>query len=250
MARGRMLSKSLSTSVKRAALHEVAGPLAEFAQSLYDLLLAHADDFGREPGDLFTVKHRVDPASPRPLSDFAAALTALQQVGMIAWYDGLVDGLETQCIEIWNFERYQGGLQKRTKSRFPEPPPGSYRNFHEVLGMSNHTWFPSSPPSTPPLPLRKGTEGKGREEKGRELSTAPQTARGVENSSHSTSAEECVEVITTLVLKDILPMGLADNDLIEVTKSRCAQLHIPYNSGVVRKAIDSALVRRSLPSQP
>ena len=51
MARGRMLSKSLSTSTKRARLHRVLGPpcptcggsLAEFAQALYPLLVAHAD---------------------------------------------------------------------------------------------------------------------------------------------------------------------------------------------------------------
>ena len=74
MARGRMISKSLSTSERFAALHESAGKLAEFCQSLYPLLLAHADDWGCQQGDPFTIKHAVFPTSPRRLPEFTTAL--------------------------------------------------------------------------------------------------------------------------------------------------------------------------------
>src|SRR5688572_4202180 len=86
MARGRMISKSLSTSERFAALHESAGKLAEFCQSLYPLLLAHADDWGCQQGDPFTIKHAVFPTSPRRLPEFTTALKHLHNVGLITWY--------------------------------------------------------------------------------------------------------------------------------------------------------------------
>lgn len=117
MARGRMIAKSLSTSQRYAQLHQVAGRRAEFCQALYPLLIAHADDFGRLAGDVFTVKHMVVPTSPRSEADVGHALEALQKVGLIDWYDG--DG--RKCIQIWNFDAHQAGLHKRTRSAFPEP---------------------------------------------------------------------------------------------------------------------------------
>src|SRR5262245_34894028 len=103
MPRGRMISRSLSTSQKRAALHGVVPRLAEFAQALYPLLVVHADDFGRLQGDLFTVKNVVDPSSPRKLSEFETALQALAQVELIAWYE--VEG--RKFIQVNNFEQHQ-----------------------------------------------------------------------------------------------------------------------------------------------
>lgn len=117
MARGRMIAKSLSTSQRYAQLHQVAGRRAEFCQALYPLLVAHADDFGRLAGDVFTVKHMVVPTSPRSEADVGHALEALQRVGLIDWYDS--DG--RKCIQIWNFDAHQAGLHKRTRSAFPEP---------------------------------------------------------------------------------------------------------------------------------
>lgn len=253
MARGRILAKSLSTSEKRAQLHDVAGPLAEFAMSLYPLLIAHADDFGREAGDLFTVKHRIDPASPRSLADFSAALSALDRVGLIAWYTAEVDGLLRRCIEIRNFDRYQTGLQRRTKSLFPAAPSV---NFSEVHGTS--VKFPEIPPRARAEQNR--TEGKGTEEKGREGdrgvratalvpvptetadSAVPQTARDRQTDDDTRTAAENLAVITALFLNEILPIvGLPDSEYMEATKERCAALHIAYDSGTVRKAIDSAL---------
>ena len=60
------------------------------------------------------------------------------------------------------------------------------------------------------------------------------------------TAEQNVELITTLVLHDILPLNLPDSELDDVVKERCARLRIPYNSSVVRRAIESAQFRRHL----
>ena len=130
-----MVSKTLSTSQRFAALHIEIPKLTEFAQVLYMLLLTHSDDFGRQAGDSFTVKHAVVPTSPRRISAIETALAALRKVGLIAWYE--VDG--RKLIQIQDFDAYQTGLHKRTSSKYPE--------------------FPGTAGNVPP----KRTEQKGRE---------------------------------------------------------------------------------------
>ncbi len=145
MARGRMISKSLSTSEKFASLSDVAGALAEFCQTLYPLVVVHADDFGRLQGDAFTVKHTCFPTSPRTIAEFSDALANLHNVGLLRLYS-----VESKrYIQIENFDPHQQGLHKRTQSTFPEIP-GDSRKLPESIGNSG---------------LR---EGKGRELKGRE----------------------------------------------------------------------------------
>src|SRR3990167_4427944 len=127
MARGRMISKTLSTSVCFARLFDRYPEVAEFAQSLYPLLVAHADDFGREQGDVLTVKYRIHPRSPRSEADFELAMAALHNVGLIEWYDAR----GRQCYQICKFEEHQSGLHKRTRSQFP-PVPGISGKVPEV----------------------------------------------------------------------------------------------------------------------
>ena len=121
MARGRIISCSLSTSTKFYLLYKEAGPLAEFCQSLYPLLVIHSDDCGRFAGDAFTVKMKCHPASPRSLDEFETALEALRSVGMIE--RGIVDGVA--CLQIVAFDQHQSGLHKRTESKLPEVPRNS-----------------------------------------------------------------------------------------------------------------------------
>lgn len=119
MARGRLVSRTLGSSRKFAALLKQAGKLGEFCQVLYPLLVSNSDDFGRLAGDAFTVKHAVFPTSPRREPDFQAALVALHEVGLIRLYEGAGGEL---VIQIDNFIQHQPGLSKRTRSRFPDPP--------------------------------------------------------------------------------------------------------------------------------
>ena len=135
-----MISKSLSTSEKFAALSACDAELSEFCQILYLMLIPHSDDFGRLQGDPFTIKHQCLPASPRPVEDFQRALNLLHNAELVIWYQ--VSG--KQFVQITNFDPHQIGLHKRTKSTFPEFP-GKYRKRREI-------------PS----------EEKGREEKGTE----------------------------------------------------------------------------------
>jgi hypothetical protein len=121
VARGRMISKSLSTSQRYAQLAKVAGPLGEFSQALFPLMVAHADDFGRISGDAFTVKHLCHPTSRRSVSQFEVAILAMETVGLIAKSD---EG-GVNRIQINNFDDHQTGLHKRTASKFPEIPGNS-----------------------------------------------------------------------------------------------------------------------------
>jgi len=147
-----MISKSLSTSVCFARLFEVCPDLAEFAQSLYPLLVSHADDFGREQGDVLTVKYRIHPRSPRSEQEFERAIHALHDVGLIVWYEAK----GRRCYQVVKFDDHQTGLHKRTKSAFPAVP-GNSGNFPESPGQLKRT-------------EEKRTEGKGTEQ---ETSSTP-----------------------------------------------------------------------------
>lgn len=138
MARGRLVSRTIGSSRKFAALHRTAGELAEFAQTLYPLLIACSDDFGRQAGDAFTVKLVVFPSSPRTEDEFRLALASLASVGLVHWYEATGG----QVVQIVEFDEHQPGLHKRTASKFP-PFPGN---------------FPAIPSQ------EKGTEEKGTEE--------------------------------------------------------------------------------------
>lgn len=151
MARGRMISKSLSTSRRFVALHDRAGAGAEFAQVLYVLLTAHADDFGRMAGDAQSVKLLAVPGSPRNFREVQEALDHLNAVGLIECY-AAEDG--DKFIAINKFDEHQSGLHKRTASKFPEPP-GNSRKLPEIPAQLN------------------GIEGKGTEGNGREGSARP-----------------------------------------------------------------------------
>jgi hypothetical protein len=116
-----MISKSLSTSERFASLHQQAGKMAEFCQSLYPLLVAHADDWGCQQGDVFTIKHLVHPTSPRKLPEFETALMHLHNAGLIAWYE--VEGKRVVCIRGFAAHQTLKGHDKDGRKRtFPAPP--------------------------------------------------------------------------------------------------------------------------------
>jgi hypothetical protein len=123
MASRRMISRSLCTSRRYAQLHAVVPDLAEFCQQLFMLLIVTSDDYGRQSGDVFTVKHVVCPTSPRPEPDVERALKALADVGLIRIYmDPGPNGPEP-VIEITRFKEHQPGLKQRGGSSKFSPPP-------------------------------------------------------------------------------------------------------------------------------
>jgi hypothetical protein len=122
-----MISKCLSTSERYASLEQHAGKLAEFCQALFPLLVAHADDHGRQAGDEFTIKHLVHPTSKRKLQDFTTALRALHDSGLVSWYQVK----DAKFLQIEHFDEHQTGLHHRRESKIPALP-GDSGNAVEV----------------------------------------------------------------------------------------------------------------------
>jgi hypothetical protein len=122
MARGRMLSRTLGSSVRwGVTLPRVLSDtpeLIEFSQTLYSLLLAQSDDFGRQEGNIDTVRFRVFPTSRRTDAEFELALRALNEAELIDWYESE----QQRVIAIRKWDSHQTGLHKRTQSKFPDPP--------------------------------------------------------------------------------------------------------------------------------
>jgi hypothetical protein len=116
VARGRMISKTLGSSRRFAELGRFP-EIGEFAQALYPLCVTHADDFGRLPGDAFTIKHRIFPTSSRSEAVFDQALDLMEQVGLISLHN--TGGHRVMVID--QFDSHQQGLHKRTKTKFDIP---------------------------------------------------------------------------------------------------------------------------------
>src|SRR3990167_7174669 len=137
MARGRIISKTLSTSAKRDALMVACPKMAEFCEFLFVMLIAHADDQGRLPGDEFTVKMQIDPVSRRKLPEFVAALHLLHQVGLILWYH--VKG--RKLIQIVNFTDHQDlkGHNLRPGKHEPCPGPSAFIGVKTQSGQNGET---------------------------------------------------------------------------------------------------------------
>jgi hypothetical protein len=134
VARGRLISRSLGSSRKFHALLQAGGKLGEFCQVLFPLIVANTDDFGRMPGDAFTVKNVVLPSSPRPERDFDKALDVIAGVGLTERYQAQ----GSIYLQVNQFDDHQPNLHKRTESRFPEFP-GSSGNFRSNLRELNLT---------------------------------------------------------------------------------------------------------------
>lgn len=188
MARGRMISKSLSTSEKFAALVNVAGDLAEFCQALYPLIVTHSDDFGRLQGDAFTVKMMCFPASPRPMDAFVTALQHLHAVDLIVWYD--VEG--KRYIQIEKFERHQQGLHRRTRSAFPRVP-GISGNEPELLGQEKRRELKRTQQKIPPTPLAGGRLTRAERKLAKEIRSR---RMGCTHEPRCHSEEVCLHAIT------------------------------------------------------
>jgi hypothetical protein len=235
MARARLLSKSLSTSEKRAALHTRAPDLAEFAQALYPLLVVHADDLGRFDGDAFTVKHQVDPTSPRALADFDAALDALDDVGLITRY--LDPALGKRAMQIVDFKQHQPGLKQReTASKFSAPPPrtahtGTSRQDAADDGTARQ---PAADDALPGSRARAELNVKGREQNKDKY--APFRA----HDPNPREPDDNVAVIAKLVATEFADTQLPEPELRAAVKERCAELHIAYDGATIGKALDSA----------
>jgi len=112
MARGRMISKSISLDEKVNALSDDACRL------LFTWLIPHLDCEGRMHGDPITVKSIVFPRRKISAGKVEKYLKELEKNELILRYS--VDG--NQYLSAPNFEKHQVGLRKTQESPSQIPP--------------------------------------------------------------------------------------------------------------------------------
>lgn len=124
-----MLHKGISISMQ-------VSQLTEFAQLLFTWIIPHLDDFGKLDGNAKVIKALVMPMSERPLQEFEEALQNMIDIGLIERYETP----EGSVLSYPKFEKYQQGLNKRTKSKYIDNTiPGDSEKLLEVPGNSQPT---------------------------------------------------------------------------------------------------------------
>lgn len=120
MSRHRYIASDMGADEKIEALATTAGMQAV---ALYMLLIPNLDDWGRMDGRVREIKYRVVPALPYSVTDIDAALSAMQEVGLLVRYE--VDGHPYLAVDQGAFFRHQTYLKKdrreRDESRIPSP---------------------------------------------------------------------------------------------------------------------------------
>ena len=164
MAERRMISKSISIS-------ERVNSMSLFARLLYTWMIPHTDDFGRMTGSPMKVKALVVPMADETKEDVERALTEMVEQDLIDWY--VVDG--KKYIQIKNFDKHQTGLNKRTKSKYPDPKDGT-----PVIGSGNFREVPGNSEKVPEIPLEQNRTGT-------ELSAA---SKNTQSSKEDTTADD------------------------------------------------------------
>ena len=112
MARGRMISKSISLDEKVNALSD------DTARLLFTWLIAHLDCEGRMHGDAITVKSIVFPRRNISQRKVEKYLKELEKNRLIFRYS--VNG--NQYLWMKNFEKHQVGLKKNREAQSQIPP--------------------------------------------------------------------------------------------------------------------------------
>lgn len=118
MANRRMLSKSISTSLKLARLKTTEAKL------LFTWLIPHCDDDGRTQGEPLVVKGLVIPLLDCTINDINAWLSDLHEQKLIFWYE--IDS--EKYIQINKWLDHQDIRKDRYKSSlYPPPPPDNQK---------------------------------------------------------------------------------------------------------------------------
>lgn len=121
MANQRMISRSISTSKKLTKLYDAHKTERDpsFPLLLFTWLQPHVDDFGRYDSDPFTIKYNIVPTlEDKSVEDISIALGWLEEEKLIFRYT--ING--DVILQVINFDEHQRGLNKRTKSKYPDPP--------------------------------------------------------------------------------------------------------------------------------
>lgn len=137
MAKGRMISGSISTSKKVAKLDD-AGAL------IFTWLQSHTDDYGRMDGDALTVKAKVVPMRDYDEDHVEERLQKMHDLGLIFRYE--VDG--EKYLEVTDFNEHQTFRNDRPRrDLYPKP----YTNGIPVVNQKDTKDVPMGEKRQPKL---------------------------------------------------------------------------------------------------
>lgn len=223
MAEKRMISKSISISEKVNLLPDI------FDMLLFTWLIPHTDDFGRLTGSPAKVKALVVPMLDKTIKDIESSLIRLHEAELILWYEIERD----KYIEVIKSDKHQQGLHKRTKSKYPDPIPGSSGKFREIPGSSGK--FQEIPPELNRTELNR-TEEKGTEQNYDEVSVP------TFDNPHKTKILEWIkqyQIEYNFKQYDDLCsyIGMVDIEVIEDAIKTASGKHVPYAVSVLKRLI-------------
>ena len=206
MARGRMISKTISLDEKVNALSD------DTARLLFTWLVPHLDCEGRMHGDPITVKSIVFPRRNISVQKVEKILMELENGGLIFRYS--VNG--NQYLSAPNFEKHQVGLRKSQESPSQIPPSTTELKRGEVV---------IAPTQTKVKVEIKTKEETKEEEKTKQKESSVQFLKSIE------------EVIT-LYQENVLLEATIPEDMEIELKTACGRYSPDWVYDAIREAIE------------
>jgi hypothetical protein len=217
---------------------------ATFAARLcYEGLWLLADRQGRLEDRPKRIKAQIFPYED---VDVDLLLDALAAAGFLTRYT--VNG--GSYIALPTFLKHQSPHHREPDSTIPAP--NREASAQPGLSLSDHQARPQTGPSVIDPVLDPVPESESDPETESESGSGVGVGNGTKSSAAKSAARpthgnpnDNVSVITRIAHEAIGLLGQTDTNLAEAVKDLCAQRRIAYDSGVVRKAIESALVQRA-----
>lgn len=141
MAKGRIISRSISTSRK-------VNRLTDRAALLYTWSIAHTDDYGRIEGDAISIKAIVAPMRDYNLTQIEEDLDIIEKLGLITRYEAQGE----KYLEITGFDNHQTFRPDRPRraecpdnaGKFPSDIPTTYQRHTSDIPVGENRQRKSS----------------------------------------------------------------------------------------------------------
>lgn len=208
-----------------------AADLTPLARLFFIGLWTQADREGRLIDDPRRLAARLFPYETVDVEALAVELHGKDMIRRYLAADG------RGYIWVRSFTKHQRPHPKEPQSVIPACPAGAGKRNGEPRKET------ASPSESCSWDTEAGTRNLGSETRGVQAAAAPPSSP-----SAAETPDDNIGVITVIAHEAIDQLGPTHTDLTDTVKSLCAIRGIAYHSGVVRKALDSALVQRRVPT--
>lgn len=193
MAKGRMINRSVSLSLKVADLK------TESARVMFLMAIAHLDVEGRIEGHPAQFRGKVTPLLPYSIEDVESGIQDIIRVGLATRY---TDARGQQVLQFPGFADEQQGLRKdrEAPSKFGAPPAVAISTpANSGVGQESSRTNPEQSGASPAIAGLN--EGKSNQEKGREAPRADARSSGCATTTDSESDENPAIAAITVELR-------------------------------------------------